>query len=227
MLCLSRAPTEWWWRYCFFHFLSFFPPHTMKNQIIVVYIIIVGYVGHSLSMLACLLSLLLLLLPHFFLSVLAVRFSLHALPDTRRPNTDRVRKHIASMDGVAENHTNSLRHGRQKRFSLLTAAAVAIQTEMRRCIATYTDITTKTKVKKSIWTVFCMHATDIWKLKRSRQHTSIQTTTRDEQKKPLRWKHRLKRSNEQWRWRQWHGKMFTDIRQRFSWTHSTRCVLCG
>ena len=92
---------------------------------------------------------------------------------------------MASMDAVCvcvlENHTNSLRRGRQKRFSLLTAIARA-RTEMRRCTATYTEITMKTKVKKKHMDSVCMHATDIWKLKGSRQHTSIHNETRDERR---------------------------------------------
>lgn len=128
-----------------FPFSFAFPPHTTKNQIIivdlVVYIIIVGYVGYHFP---CLLAG--WLLPHFFFSLsslclFAVRFSLHALPDTRRPGSSwseekRYGKHGCCVC-VLENHTNSLRRGRQKRFSLLTAIARA-RTAMRRCTATYT-----------------------------------------------------------------------------------------
>lgn len=87
-------------------------------------------------------------------------FFLHALPDTRRP------KRQPNTDGVVEKHTYSLRRGRQKWFSLLTMAPKRDATT-NGVYQTHTKITMKTKVKNGIWTVFGMHAGDIWKLKGS------------------------------------------------------------
>lgn len=156
---------------------------TVKNQIIVVYIIIVGYVGHSLSMLA---SLLLLLISFFFFFLLlSVEFSLHAF--TRHTNghseskarmmrgeaykfiTARTTKEIFFVDSIGGSNTQQ--EMRLNTVCLCVCVYICSQRTTKNNNEDESEASKKKKKKRKHMDSVCMHATDIWKLKGSRRHT--------------------------------------------------------
>lgn len=244
--CFSLSWWRWlWWRRCFFPF-SFS-----------VFILARGKPNHHRLHHHCRLCLA-IHFPCFATATIAnamdwlfslffshfISFSLHALPDTRRPPHSLCERELDG--GLWWKTYKFMRCGRQSEIFFVDSI---LQEHWRwlhkRCATLYDEITMKTKSeKKSTRTTAhtdrpkaygqCLYTWHPiygnWRDRdnntsipnedeNSSSNSSSQLRPREKEKKA-----RLKRAMCSMAW---YEKMFTDIRQRFSWTHSTRCVLCA